>query len=71
MTQRQDNTAIMTVLEIINSNGLKGLGEAGFIFINEAMKIERFSVIKAGPWERSNSRTGYANGYKNRSVVIK
>ncbi len=28
MTQRQDNTAIMTVLEIINSNGLEDTGEA-------------------------------------------
>ena len=71
MTQRQDNTAIMTVLEIINSNGLEGLGEAVSILINEAMKIERSSVLKAGPWERSNSRTGYANGYKNKSVVTK
>ncbi len=54
----------MAVLEIINSNGLEGLGEAVSILINEAMKIERSSVLKAGHWERSNSRTGYANGYK-------
>ncbi len=33
MTQRQDNTAIMTVLEIINSNGLEGPGEAVSILI--------------------------------------
>ena len=71
MTQRQEDTAIGTVLEIINSNGLEGLGEAVSILINEAMKVERSSVLKAHPWERSDSRTGYANGYKNKSVATK
>jgi len=71
MTQQQEDTAIRTVLEIINSNGLEGLGEAVSILINEAMKVERSSVLKAHPWERSDNRTGYANGYKNKSVATK
>lgn len=71
MTQQQEDTAIRTVMEIINSNGMEGLGEAISILINEAMKVERSSVLKAHPWERSDSRTGYANGFKNKSVATK
>ena len=31
MTQQQENTAIGTVLEIINENGLEGIGEAAAV----------------------------------------
>ena len=45
MTQRQDDTAIMTILEIINSNGFEGLGDAVAILINEAIRFRK------NPWE--------------------
>jgi putative transposase len=66
MTQRQKDSAISTVLEIINSNGLEGLGEAVSILINEAMKVERSSVLNAQPWERTEARAGYSNGFKDK-----
>nr|NJM01655.1 IS256 family transposase [Desulfobacula sp.] len=69
MTQQKEDTAIDTVLEIINSNGLEGLGEAVSILINEAMKVERSSVLKARPWERTGDRIGYANGFKDRAIA--
>ncbi len=69
MTQRKEDTAIDTVLEIINSNGLEGLGEAISILINEAMKVERSVVLKAHPWERTEDRAGYANGFKDRTIA--
>lgn len=69
MTQRQEDTAISTVLEIINSNGLEGLGEAVSILINEAMKVERSSVLNAQPWERTEARAGYCNGFKDKSIA--
>ncbi len=69
MTQQKEDTAIDTVLEIINSNGLEGLGEAVSILINEAMKVERSAVLKAHPWERTGDRTGYANGFKDRAIA--
>lgn len=68
MTQHKEDTAIDTVLEIINSNGLEGLGEAVSILTNEAMKAERSAVLKARPWERSENRIGYGNGFKDRSI---
>lgn len=71
MTQQGENTVIETVLEIINSNGLEGLGDAVSILINEAMKAERSSVLNAQPWQRTENRTGHANGYKDKSVLSK
>ncbi len=46
MTQHREDTIIRTVLEIINENGLEGIGGAVSILINEAMKVERSSVLK-------------------------
>ncbi len=71
MAQQQEDTIIRTVLEIINENGLEGIGEAVSILINEAMKVERSSVLNARPWERTEYRSGYANGFKNKSVASK
>ena len=71
MTQHREDTVIRTVLEIINENGLEGIGEAVSILINEAMKVERSSALNARPWERTDERVGYANGFKNKSVATK
>jgi transposase-like protein len=71
MTQHEEDTVIRTVLEIINENGLEGIGEAVSILINEAMKVERSSALNARPWERTEYRAGYANGFKNKSVASK
>ena len=69
MTQLGQDTAIETVFEIINENGLDGLAEAVSILINEAMKIERSAALNAHPWERTDSRKGYANGFKDKTVA--
>lgn len=69
MTQLGQDTAIETVFEIINESGLDGLAEAVSILINEAMKIERSAALNARPWERTDCRQGYANGFKDRTVA--
>ena len=69
MTQQKEDTVIRTIFEIINSNGMEGLGEAVSILINEAMKVERASALNAQPWQRTENRTGYANGFKDKAVV--
>jgi putative transposase len=35
---------------------------------NEAMKLERNEALQALPYERSEDRVGYANGYKERTI---
>jgi transposase-like protein len=69
MTQQKENTGVDTILEIINEYGMDGLKEAVSILINEAMKVERSHVLNALPWERSENRNGYANGFKDKQVA--
>lgn len=56
-------------MEIINEYGFDGLGEALSVMLNEAMRIERSQVLGVQPYERSDSRLGYANGYKDKEVA--
>ena len=35
------------------------------------MKVERSSALNAHPWQRTENRMGYANGFKNKSVLSK
>lgn len=44
------------------------MADAIRILVNEAMKLERAQFLEAQPHERSESRRGYANGYKPKSV---
>ena len=68
MTHCKENNAIGRMLEAIIGNGMEGLESAISILINEAMKVERNRVLGAEPWQRSEHRRGYANGYKPRSL---
>ena len=68
MTHAKDDSAISMALEQIIENGFEGLDTAVSILINEAMRIERSRVLEAEPWQRTETRKGYANGYKTKSV---
>jgi len=63
-----DATTITDVLEHLNENGLDGMAKAVEILLNEAMKLERSEFLRAGPYERSADRQGYANGFKPKRV---
>lgn len=41
------------------------------LLLNEAMKIERTAALGAQPYERSEERTGYANGFKPKTLVTR
>ncbi len=68
MTHQKDNTVIAQVLEELIENGMEGLESAVSILINEAMKVERSRALGADPWQRTDQRRGYANGYKPRAL---
>ena len=44
------------------------MAEAIEILMNEAMKLERCDALGAMPYQRSESRRGYANGYKAKTL---
>lgn len=68
MTRRKHGNTIETVMEMLNENGFDGFADVLRILLDEAMKIERDHALGAGPYERSESRKGYANGYKPKTV---
>lgn len=55
-------------LELLTENGLEGLPEMIRVMVNQAMKFERENFLNARAYERSEDRTGYANGYKPKTV---
>lgn len=68
MTHRVDSKAIEHVVEVLVDEGLDGMGRAFEILLNEAMKLERSQFLGAGPYERSEERLGYGNGYKDKTL---
>lgn len=68
MTAVKEITIFQEAMEVINEYGLEGLPRCIEIMVNEAMKIERSRALSASPYERSNDRKGYANGFKPKTV---
>lgn len=68
MTCRENNNVLSEITEILFDKGMNGLNTAISILINEAMQIERSRHLKAEPYERSNERQDYSNGFKNKKL---
>jgi putative transposase len=68
MTCPEENSTFYDVLKLLTADGFNGLGEAVRRLINEAMRLERQGYLGVGPYERSEDRQGYANGYKPKTV---
>ena len=71
MTYQLQDNQFDDVCELLNQNGFEGMKEAMTLLINEAMRVERQIHLGAAPFERSEQRQGYANGYKPKSVVTR
>jgi transposase-like protein len=66
MTAVIEDNKLSSITEMISSEGMDGLGNAVAMLINEAMLIERTRHLNASQYERTDSRTGYANGFKSK-----
>lgn len=64
----QDNKLLKEVIEVISREGSEGMAEAFALLLNEAMKRERSEALGAKPYERTEERQGYANGYKPKTL---
>jgi len=63
-----ESKLIDSVMQLLSEHGLDYLSEAISLLLNEAMKVERAHALGAQPYERSEERRGYANGFKPKSV---
>ena len=68
MAQPVQDSAIYDAVELLKDNGFDALAEAVTVLLNTAMVAERSEYLGARPYERSESRRGYANGFKGKTV---
>ncbi len=64
MTHEFERNGLQAVLEIIGREGFGGMQSAMTALLNEAMRLEREYYLGARAHERTETRTGYANGFK-------
>jgi len=68
MTYREDFTLPAEILEQVQVQGLDILPELIRIVINAAMQAERSEHLQAAPYQHSEERRGYANGFKPKTM---
>jgi putative transposase len=68
MTHDRQSTRFEELLQLLGEHGFDGMAEAIEILMNEAMKLERTDALGAMPYQRSELRRGYANGFKPKTV---
>ena len=71
MTHQTQTTTLDRITELLAENGFDGLASAVTVLLNEVMKIERAHALGAAPYQRSEQRTGHANGYKPKTVTTR
>lgn len=64
MTHQRHLTHTQPIVELLAEQGFDGLAEALELLLNECMKIERQEFLGVGPYQRSETRQGRANGFK-------
>ena len=55
-------------VQLLADNGFEGMANAMQILLNEAMRLERSEYIGAEPYERTEQRRSYSNGFKDKTV---
>ncbi len=68
MTHQSQPTALDEIGELLAEHGFDGMARALTVLLNEVMKLERAAALGAGPYQRSEGRTGHANGFKPKTV---
>jgi putative transposase len=71
MTYDFDCTLPDAFLEPILEHGLDVLPELIRAVVNAAMELERQQHLGVAPYERSEKRRGYANGFKSKTVATR
>ncbi len=68
MAHQANDNVIETVVQLLCENGLSHMADAMRVMLNEAMRIERSQALEADPYQRTERRRGYANGFKPKTV---
>jgi transposase-like protein len=68
MTHQDHTTAFDEVTELLAEHGFDGMARAVAVLLNEVMKLERTHALGAAPYQRTEGRKGYANGFKPKTL---
>jgi len=68
MTHENHHNEYTQAVELLIENGFEGVADSLAILLNSAMKVERANHLEANPYERTDDRRGYANGFKPKRV---
>ena len=68
MTYQNEFTLSEALLGQLTADGLEALPTLFQVLLNVAMQIERQKHLGAAPHERTQERTGHANGYKDNTL---
>lgn len=71
MTYHDDSTLSAPLLEQLTAQGLDALPDLFRVLLNAAMQIERQNHLGAALHERTEGRTGHANGYKDKTLATR
>jgi len=69
MTHPADSERLNTVRQRITAQGSEGLAEGLRRLSNEAMRVARAPILQAQPDQRTATRQGYANGFKDKTFT--
>jgi len=70
MAHETDYTLLEQVIQILSNDEERKFAQIIEKVVNEAMKLERAQAIKAEPYERTITRQGHANGFKNKTLTL-
>ena len=65
---QSDDTLLDQMVQHILQDGDGGLAQALRVLLNHAMRVERSAALGARPYERTEARKGYANGFKPKTL---
>lgn len=68
MAHQPNNSLPEAAVELFLEQGPEGITNALKLLLNAAMNLEREHYLKAKPYERTEGRESYANGYKPKTL---
>ena len=71
MTHPPQFTGFQAAIQVLAEHGFDGLAQVLELLLNEVMKIERSETLHAAPYERTDERQGYANGFKDKTMTTR
>jgi putative transposase len=68
MTHQIQSNELCEAVQLLADHGFEEIAGAMQILFNEAMKIERNEYLGAEPYQRTQERRSYANGFKDKTL---